>query len=168
MVLWPSLLQLDSAMVSPFAAGSKEKLIPKANQFQSVVDFATSKNKNVSWQKHVFPFLCGRDLKRHMAMDLYMDKLVMSMTKRCGQFLGKLMKYKHGWVFNTPVDLVGLVFHDYHQIIKQPMDLCMVKSRLNKKEYRLSLGFASDMRLTFNIAKAYNPKGQDERDELGF
>lgn len=155
-------------MVFPFAAGSKEKLIPKANQFQSVVDFATGKNKNVSWQKRVFPFICGRDLKRHMAMDLYMDKLVISMTKRYGQILGKLMKYKHGWVFNTPVDLVGLVFHDYHQFIKQPMDLCMVKSRLSKKEYRLSLDFASNVKLTVNVAKACNLKGQDERDELGF
>ena len=76
------------------------------------------------------------------------------------------MKHKHGWVFNTPVDVVGLGLHDYHQIIKQPMDLGTVKSRLSKKEFGWPLDFASDVRLTFNNAKTYNSKGQKVRRSL--
>ncbi|GMP27552.1 hypothetical protein CsSME_00003485 [Camellia sinensis var. sinensis] len=68
-----------------------------------------------------------------------MDKLVTSMMRRCGLILGKLMKHKHGWVFNTPVDVVGLGLHDYHQIIKQPMDLGTVKSRLSKMDQMLEI-----------------------------
>ncbi|GMP27551.1 hypothetical protein CsSME_00003485 [Camellia sinensis var. sinensis] len=159
----PPPLQLDSAIGSPAAAasGSKEKRTPKANQFQPPADFATGKNKKVSGLKRAFPFVSGRDPKRHVATDSQMDKLVTSMMRRCGLILGKLMKHKHGWVFNTPVDVVGLGLHDYHQIIKQPMDLGTVKSRLSKKEYVWPLDFASDVRLTFNNAKTYNPKGQD-------
>ncbi|NMR95732.1 hypothetical protein HKB01_00325, partial [Vibrio parahaemolyticus] len=71
------------------------------------------------------------------------------------------MKHKHGWVFNAPVDIVGLKLHDYCDIIKQPMDLGTVKSNLSKNVYATPADFASDVRLTFNNALAYNPKGHD-------
>ena len=46
-----------------------------------------------------------------------------SLMKMCRQLLTKLMKHKHGWVFNKPVDAAAFGLHDYHQIIKRPMDL---------------------------------------------
>ncbi|KAK9097039.1 hypothetical protein Sjap_022536 [Stephania japonica] len=88
-------------------------------------------------------------------------KLLADAIKRCGQILTKLMKHKHGWIFNTPVDVVGLKLHDYNQIIEQPMDLGTVKSKLGNKVYASPLDFASDVRLTFNNALLYNPKGHD-------
>lgn len=103
---------------------------------------------------------CATDHKRSLP-DPQIEKLVSNMMKRCGQMLTKLMKHKHGWVFNVPVDAVALGLHDYHQIIRAPMDLGTVKSRLDKKAYKSPLDFASDVRLTFSNAMTYNPKGQD-------
>lgn len=81
-----------------------------------------------------------------------------SMMKDCRQVLSKLMKHKNGWIFNTPVDAEALGLHDYHQIIKRPMDLGTVKSNLAKNFYPTPIEFAADVRLTFNNALLYNPK----------
>ncbi|XP_057492842.1 transcription factor GTE7-like [Actinidia eriantha] len=145
----PPPLQVDFALQPPVAAAAvKEKRTPKGSL-------------KASGHKRSFSVVSGRDPKRHAALDLQIDKLVTSMTKRCEQILGKLMKHKHGWVFNKAVDAASLGLHDYHQIIKHPMDLGMVKLRLSKKKYGSPLDFASDVRLTFDNAMKYNPKGQD-------
>uniref|UniRef100_A0A5B6ZK49 Transcription factor GTE7-like n=1 Tax=Davidia involucrata TaxID=16924 RepID=A0A5B6ZK49_DAVIN len=81
--------------------------------------------------------------------------------KMCRQVLTKLMKNKHSWIFNTPVDAAALGLHDYHQIIKHPMDLGTVKSNFTKNLYRAPIDFAADVRLTFNNAMLYNPKGDE-------
>ncbi|KAJ6894058.1 hypothetical protein NC652_027970 [Populus alba x Populus x berolinensis] len=83
------------------------------------------------------------------------------LVKECGELLGKLMKHQYGWVFNVPVDVKKLKLHDYFKIIKHPMDLGTVKSRLSKNWYKSPKEFAEDVRLTFNNAMKYNEKGQD-------
>ncbi|KAM7250595.1 hypothetical protein ACFE04_022478 [Oxalis oulophora] len=82
-----------------------------------------------------------------------------TLMKNCGQILTKLMKHKFGYIFNTPVDVVGMNLHDYYDIIKRPMDLGTVKMNLSKGLYESPLDFAADVRLTFNNAMMYNPKG---------
>ncbi|KAM7479061.1 hypothetical protein LguiA_027274 [Lonicera macranthoides] len=84
-----------------------------------------------------------------------------SSMKMCRQLLTKLMKHKHGWVFNKPVDAAAFGLHDYHQIIKRPMDLGTVKSNMAKNLYSSPADFAADVRLTFNNAMLYNPKTDD-------
>lgn len=81
--------------------------------------------------------------------------------KSCGTLLERLMKHKHGWVFNEPVNAKLLGLHDYHDIIKHPMDLGTVKSRLAQGFYKTPGEFAEDVRLTFHNAMTYNPQGQD-------
>ncbi|KAI3704160.1 hypothetical protein L1987_74375 [Smallanthus sonchifolius] len=81
-----------------------------------------------------------------------------SLLKMCRQILTKLMKHKLSWVFNKPVDAEALGLHDYHQIIKRPMDLGSVKLNLSKNLYSTPLDFASDVRLVFENAMLYNPK----------
>ncbi|KAK1587915.1 hypothetical protein Q3G72_018228 [Acer saccharum] len=66
-----------------------------------------------------------------------------------------------GISFNSPVDVVGMGLHDYYDIIKNPMDLGTVKSKLNKNLYDSPADFAADVRLTFKNAMTYNPKGHD-------
>lgn len=83
------------------------------------------------------------------------------MMRECGKVLGKLMKHKHGWVFNTPVDAAALKLYDYHNVVSKPMDLGTIKSKLGKNEYESVLEFASDVRLTFENAMLYNGKGSD-------
>ncbi|XP_050218946.1 transcription factor GTE4-like isoform X2 [Mercurialis annua] len=81
--------------------------------------------------------------------------------KKCGDLLEMLMKHNYGWIFNKPVDVKKLNLHDYYKIIKHPMDLGTVKSRLKKNWYKSPKEFAEDVRLTFNNAMRYNEKGQD-------
>lgn len=88
------------------------------------------------------------------------DKVLTSMMRRCKQILEKLMKRKYGWIFNKPVDTIRLGLHDYNLIIKNPMDLGTVKSKLDRNEYKTPQDFAADVRLTFNNAMVYNPKGE--------
>ncbi|THG20904.1 hypothetical protein TEA_016945 [Camellia sinensis var. sinensis] len=68
---------------------------------------------------------------------------------------------KYGWVFNTPVDVVKLNIPDYLTIIKHPMDLGTIKSKIASSEYLSVLEFVADVRLTFSNAMTYNPPGND-------
>ncbi|CAA7029518.1 unnamed protein product [Microthlaspi erraticum] len=89
------------------------------------------------------------------------DKGTVQIFKNCNNLLTKLMKHKSGWIFNAPVDAKGLGLHDYHTIVKEPMDLGTVKTKLGKSLYDSPLDFAEDVRLTFNNAILYNPLEHD-------
>ena len=50
--------------------------------------------------------------------------------KYCHDILKEMLSKKHGayaWPFYKPVDAEALQLHDYHDIIKSPMDLSTVK-----------------------------------------
>ena len=51
--------------------------------------------------------------------------------------------------------------HDYHDIIKTPMDLGTVKSRLDSRAYTSADEFASDVRTIFQNCYTYNPDTHD-------
>ncbi|KAA8526313.1 hypothetical protein F0562_008484 [Nyssa sinensis] len=140
----------------------KEKRTPKANQFYRNSDFLLGKDKFP-------PAESNKKLKSNgkkqgggeLGHGFGLGKFSNQVFKNCSALLDKLMKHKHGWVFNNPVDAKGLGLHDYFDIIKHPMDLGTVKSRLDKNWYKSPREFAEDVRLTFHNAMAYNPKGQD-------
>ncbi|XP_058758142.1 transcription factor GTE7-like isoform X2 [Vicia villosa] len=110
-----------------------------------------SSSKKVSGNKRPFP---SRELKRSQPE-------VADLMKACGQILMKLRKNKSSWIFNDPVDVTAFGIHDYFEIIKHPMDLGTVKTKLAKNAYSLPEDFAYDVRLTFNNALTYNPKGHE-------
>ncbi|XP_057516358.1 transcription factor GTE10-like isoform X2 [Amaranthus tricolor] len=83
------------------------------------------------------------------------------LMKRCENLLTWLMQHQFGWVFKEPVDVVKLNIPDYFTVIKHPMDLGTVKTKLSRGEYTSPLGFAADVRLTFSNAMTYNPAGND-------
>ncbi|CAN0892009.1 Transcription factor GTE10 [Linum grandiflorum] len=83
------------------------------------------------------------------------------LLKQCENLLIRLMTHQYAWVFNTPVDIVKLNIPDYFNIIKHPMDLGTVKSKITSGEYSSPLAFAADVRLTFSNAMKYNPPGND-------
>ncbi|XP_057491106.1 transcription factor GTE8-like isoform X2 [Actinidia eriantha] len=83
------------------------------------------------------------------------------LMKQCETLLTKLMQQQYGWVFNTPVDVVKLNIPDYFTVIKHPMDLGTIKSKIASSEYSSPLDFAADVRLTFSNAMTYNPRGND-------
>lgn len=52
--------------------------------------------------------------------------------KHCDTILKEMLSKKHAayaWPFYKPVDAEALELHDYHEIIKNPMDLSTVKVR---------------------------------------
>ncbi|GMH17915.1 hypothetical protein Nepgr_019756 [Nepenthes gracilis] len=127
-----------------------------------------SKVKKLSGKKRAMPFSAGDELKRlassspsaAQAPESESVAASVQLMKMCTQILGKLMKQKFCWIFNEPVDAASLGLTDYHQIVKHPMDLGTVKSKLSRKLYPSPDEFAADVRLTFNNALLYNPKGQ--------
>ncbi|XP_010475351.1 PREDICTED: transcription factor GTE4-like [Camelina sativa] len=135
----------------------KEKRTPKANQFYRTSEFLlgdklppaeSNKKSKSSAKKH------GGDAGHGFSAGS-------KVFKNCSALLERLMKHKHGWVFNAPVDVKGLGLHDYFTIIEHPMDLGTIKSALTKNLYKSPREFADDVRLTFHNAMTYNPPGQD-------
>lgn len=101
------------------------------------------------------------DQVRGLVQKLDDKKRVVKAFKSCNALLQRLMKHKNGWVFNEPVDAEKFGVSDYHDVIKQPMDLGTVKSRLAQNFYKVPKEFADDVRLTFSNALTYNRKGHE-------
>lgn len=57
--------------------------------------------------------------------------------------------------FRQPVDPV--VYHDYLEIVKNPMDLGTVKEKLDNNKYRRPQQFCNDMKLIFSNSRLYTP-----------
>lgn len=58
----------------------------------------------------------------------------------CSGLLKEMLSKKHAayaWPFYTPVDAAALGLHDYHDIIKCPMDLSTIKVTCNKYAFNL-------------------------------
>lgn len=67
----------------------------------------------------------------------------------------------YAWPFYQPVDAELLGLHDYHDIIKKPMDFGTVKKKMDNREYRTPQDFAADVRLIFTNCYKYNPADHD-------
>ncbi|XP_043543234.1 bromodomain-containing protein 3-like isoform X2 [Chiloscyllium plagiosum] len=80
--------------------------------------------------------------------------------RHCDSILRELLSKKHAayaWPFYKPVDAEALELHDYHEIIKHPMDLSSVKKKMDSRDYQDPQGFAADIRLMFSNCYKYNP-----------
>ncbi|XP_034027311.1 bromodomain-containing protein 3-like isoform X3 [Thalassophryne amazonica] len=80
--------------------------------------------------------------------------------KHCDAILKEMLSKKHAayaWPFYKPVDAEALELHDYHDIIKHPMDLSTVRKKMDKGEYSDPQSFATDIRLMFSNCYKYNP-----------
>ncbi|CAI9757257.1 unnamed protein product [Fraxinus pennsylvanica] len=160
------LNQLSVSVVEDSQGGSEnveiEKRTPKANQFYKNSEFLLAKDNFPSAESN-------KKLKSNRKKGegsesgnrFGLGKFSNLAFKGCSALLERLMKHKHGWVFNKPVDTVALGLHDYFEIIKSPMDLGTVKAKLNQNLYNSPVEFAEDVRLTFRNAMTYNPKEQD-------
>lgn len=80
--------------------------------------------------------------------------------QHCSDVLKELFSKRHvsyAWPFFKPVDAEALQLHDYHDIVKHPMDLSTVRKKLNRGEYPDAQAFAADVRLIFSNCCQYNP-----------
>ncbi|KAL5221344.1 hypothetical protein ABZP36_026057 [Zizania latifolia] len=81
--------------------------------------------------------------------------------KQCSNLLNKLVSHNWSGPFLAPVDAVKLNIPDYFEIIKQPMDLGTIRTKLNGGKYSTPWDFAADVKLTFENAMTYNPVTND-------
>ncbi|XP_014220698.1 bromodomain-containing protein 3-like isoform X2 [Trichogramma pretiosum] len=84
--------------------------------------------------------------------------------KLCNDILKEMFGKKHAlyaWPFYKPVDAELLGLHDYHEIIKKPMDMGTVKNKMDRREYNTAAEFAADIRLIFTNCYKYNPPDHD-------
>ncbi|CAF0953142.1 unnamed protein product [Didymodactylos carnosus] len=84
--------------------------------------------------------------------------------KYCSSIIKDLFHKKHSafvWPFYKPVDVEQLALHDYHDIVKKPMDLGTVKKKLENREYSTPDEFATDVRLIFSNCSLYNGPNTD-------
>ncbi|KAE8660991.1 hypothetical protein F3Y22_tig00116944pilonHSYRG00256 [Hibiscus syriacus] len=131
-----------------------------SNDFQLRSSSKPLPQKGISGNKRPLPPNFSKELKRLNTQENG-NAPKAHLMKNCSQILNKLMKHKYGHVFNSPVDVIGLGLHDYYDVIKNPMDLGTIKTRMAKNFYMSPLDFAADVRLVFNNAMLYNPKGHE-------
>lgn len=84
--------------------------------------------------------------------------------RACHEIIKEMFNKKHSsyaWPFYKPVDTEQLDLHDYKQVIKKPMDLGTVKTKVETNKYRSAAEFATDMRLIFTNCYKYNPPEHD-------
>ena len=63
----------------------------------------------------------------------------------------------YAWPFYQPVDVKALNLHDYHDVIKKPMDLSTVQANLDRDLYKTKEEFANDIRLIFENCATVGP-----------
>lgn len=114
-----------------------------------------------SYQSSAYPLSPGSGAA---AQQLKNKEKLSEALKSCNEILKELFSKKHSgyaWPFYKPVDAELLGLHDYHDIIKKPMDLGTVKRKMDNREYKSAPEFATDVRLIFTNCYKYNPPDHD-------
>ncbi|KAM3287069.1 transcription factor GTE4 isoform X1 [Capsicum chacoense] len=141
----------------------REKRTPKANPYYKNSEFLLEKDRLPAEINRRFKPNGGARKDRGVSNlgFSFDDNYRKQLYRSCTELLQRLMNHKFGWVFNEPVNVKALGLHDYLDIIKHPMDFGTIKTRLSQNWYNSPKEFAEDIRLVFDNAKTYNPKGQD-------
>ena len=80
--------------------------------------------------------------------------------KFCQDVVGELKRPKYqtvSWPFQTPVDPVAMNIPSYHKVIKKPMDLSTIESKVKSGQYENAKEFEADIRLMFSNCYKFNP-----------
>jgi len=85
-------------------------------------------------------------------------------AQKCLPIIEKLMNDKYGWVFRDPVNPVELGIPDYFTVVKEPMDLSLVKRKLEDGLYEDLETFSRETKLIFENAILYNGEKSDVGD----
>lgn len=86
------------------------------------------------------------------------------LMRQFGTILRQITSHKWAWPFMKPVDVEGLKLHDYHDVIKKPMDFGTIRNRMEAKDgtgYKHVQEICEDVRLVFSNAMTYNQEGTD-------
>jgi len=80
-----------------------------------------------------------------------------SVYQMCEAFIRTLRLHPCAHAFNQPVDPEALRIPDYFLVIKRPMDLGTVASKLKEKRYKVVRHMLADIELVLDNAMEYNP-----------
>ncbi|KAM7393173.1 hypothetical protein PAMA_008024 [Pampus argenteus] len=129
----------------------------------SLSDFSESKRRREGAGRVVNPSKDSFDEKESSPPESERGRMSQQL-KYCNSILNEMLSKKHAsyaWPFYKPVDAEALQLHDYHDIIKYPMDLSTVKKKMDGRDYLDAQGFAADVRLIFSNCYKYNPPHHD-------
>ncbi|KAL0112338.1 hypothetical protein PUN28_011984 [Cardiocondyla obscurior] len=132
---------------------------PTANAFDPLYTPMDAKNTKIPTRRE-----SGRQIKKPPHAGVKGKEKLSEALKSCNDILKELFAKKHSpyaWPFYKPVDAELLGLHDYHEIIKKPMDLGTVKTKMDNRQYKTAHEFASDVRLIFTNCYKYNPPDHD-------
>ncbi|KAI9479594.1 hypothetical protein BDB00DRAFT_173553 [Zychaea mexicana] len=87
------------------------------------------------------------------------DGMTVSDFKKCRRILGKIQRHKSALAFLQPVDEELDGAPQYYKIIKKPMDIGTIRTKLEKGEYTTYQQLDDDIRLMLNNCFAYNGPG---------
>lgn len=82
----------------------------------------------------------------------------------CNQLIKELMSkklYNINFPFLQPVDPVALNIPHYLDVVKEPMDLSTIQTKLANNQYENGDAFEADVRLVFKNCYLFNPAGND-------
>lgn len=82
----------------------------------------------------------------------------------CNQTIKELTSKKHynyNFPFLSPVDTVALNIPNYNDIVKEPMDLGTIQTKLANNQYENGEEFERDVRLIFKNCYLFNPEGTE-------
>jgi len=78
-----------------------------------------------------------------------------SLEKSIKCVLRAMQSHKQSWPFRKPVTPAEAP--DYHEVIKNPIDLSEINRRAKKNQYKSKAEFAADLKLMFDNCRTYNP-----------
>ncbi|KAI9251722.1 hypothetical protein BY458DRAFT_444054 [Sporodiniella umbellata] len=88
-----------------------------------------------------------------------LDSVTSEEIKKCRRVLNKINKHKCALPFVQPVDEVLDGAPKYYKIIKNPIDLSLIKRKVENKDYTTFRQFEDDIRLMLNNCYIYNGPG---------
>ncbi|KAJ8494268.1 hypothetical protein OPV22_015989 [Ensete ventricosum] len=101
----------------------------------------------------------GGKLVEGCPREVICSKRMQELMRQFGTILKQISQHKWAWPFMEPVDVKGLGLHDYHEVIKRPMDFSTIKNQMEAKEgsgYKNVREIYADVRLVFTNAMTYN------------
>ncbi|KAI8807309.1 hypothetical protein BJ742DRAFT_661105, partial [Cladochytrium replicatum] len=158
----PKLVLKTGSKVQNADAGGVKKAVDVASdvvmvQQPSSSDTPNDSNIPVDRPKAVSSPSVSKPETSEPKVEVQTGNLAPNDAKNCKRILKEIMKHPSARWFIVPVDPVALGIPTYLSIIKNPMDLSTVKSKLDKGSYSNPSEFESDMRLIFNNAMTFNP-----------
>ena len=162
--------QVQSSLLAK-SSSVNGKRMPKANPAYANDDFVSGtdkfpipekpKSKMSGSKRPALPRSGEEKTAKRQRVEEAREKRMVGIFRDLLSLVKRVLNQKMAWVFAKPVDPVVLNLPDYFSVIKKPMDLGTVKSRLEKSQYSHPLDAVSDVRLTFSNAMLYNPPGND-------